>query len=65
MGHRNEAPKCIVEQSVNAALDEALAEAEALLLQRMSEVTLADLAEDFAKRHDAQAHQSGSDRHDA
>lgn len=53
IGHRNEAPECLVEQSVNAALDKAFAEAEALLLWRMGEVTLADLAVDFARRHAA------------
>ena len=50
IGHRNETPECLVEQSVNAALDQTLAEAEALLLRRMGEITLADLARDFAER---------------
>lgn len=51
VGNRNETPECLVEQSVNAALDGAFAEAEALLLDRFSHVTLADLAADFARRH--------------
>jgi DNA-binding IscR family transcriptional regulator len=51
LGHRNEAPSCLVEQVVNAALGGALAEAEALLLDRFGAITLADLAADFAKRH--------------
>ncbi|MDH4574367.1 Rrf2 family transcriptional regulator [Salinicola acroporae] len=51
IGHRHEAPDCLVEQSVNAALDETFAEVQALLLKRMAHVTLADLADDFARRH--------------
>ncbi len=51
IGNRNEAPGCLVEQSVNAALEGTFAEAEALLLKRFSEITLADLAADFARRH--------------
>ena len=53
VGNRNENPGCLVEQSVNAALDGAFAEAEALLLARFGEITLADLAADFARRHAA------------
>lgn len=53
IGHRDEAPQCLVEQAVNAALERTLADAEALLLQRFSEITLADLAADFARRHAA------------
>ncbi|AGT11465.1 Rrf2 family transcriptional regulator [Paracoccus aminophilus] len=51
IGNHSEHPKCLVEQTVNAALDHAFAEAEALLLSRFAHVTLADLAEDFARRH--------------
>lgn len=51
VGNRNATPQCLVEQSVNAALDGAFAEAEALLLDRFAHVTLADLAADFARRH--------------
>ena len=51
IGNRHEMPGCLVEQSVNAALDGAFAEAEALLMQRFGAVTLADLAADFARRH--------------
>lgn len=50
MGNRHAAPQCLVEQAVNAALDGAFAEAEALLLERFGRVTLATLAEDFARR---------------
>ena len=51
LGNRNERPQCLVEQSVNAALDEAFADAEALLLERFAQITLATLAADFARRH--------------
>ncbi|WP_407185961.1 Rrf2 family transcriptional regulator [Bradyrhizobium centrosematis] len=50
MGNRTEAPGCLVEQAVNAALDRAFADAEAVLLARLGEVTLAMLAEDLRKR---------------
>ncbi|ADX45826.1 transcriptional regulator, BadM/Rrf2 family [Paracidovorax avenae ATCC 19860] len=53
IGNRNESPECLVKQSVNAALEGTFAEAEALLLKRFSEITLADLAADFARRHAA------------
>lgn len=56
IGNRNEAPDCLVEQAVNAALEGTFAEAEALLLKRFSEITLADLAADFARRHAAARH---------
>lgn len=51
IGNRHEAPDCLVEQAVNAALDDAFTRAEALLLARFAEITLADLAADFARRH--------------
>jgi len=51
IGNRNETPDCLVEQSVNAALEGAFADAEALLLERFADVTLADLAQDFARRY--------------
>lgn len=56
IGNRNEAPDCLVEQAVNTALEGTLAEAEALLLKRFAEITLADLAADFARRHAAARH---------
>ena len=51
IGNRNETPDCLVEQTVNAALDSSFLEAEALLLERFGAITLADLAADFARRH--------------
>ncbi len=50
MGNRTEAPGCLVEQAVNAALDQAFDDAEALLLARLGEVTLAMLSADFHTR---------------
>jgi Rrf2 family protein len=50
MGNRTEAPGCLVEQAVNAALDTSFRDAEALLLARFDEVTLAQLAADFHTR---------------
>ena len=50
IGNRNEHPECLVEQAVNAALDDAFEQAEALLLEKFESVTLAELAADFARR---------------
>lgn len=50
IGNRAEAPGCLVEQAVNAALGQAFGEAEALLLARFGEVTLAMLSADFHRR---------------
>lgn len=51
IGNRHENPECLVEQAVNAALDDAFEQAEALLLERFAAVSLADLAADFKRRH--------------
>lgn len=51
IGHRNAQPDCLVEQAVNAALDDAFVAAEALLMARLETVSLADLAADFGRRH--------------
>ncbi|PHR19048.1 MAG: transcriptional regulator [Hoeflea sp.] len=63
VGNRNERPECLVEQSVNAALDSAFAEAEALLLTRFADITLASLAADFAQRYATM--RARKDNHDA
>jgi DNA-binding IscR family transcriptional regulator len=47
IGHDTENPMCAVERVVNAALDSALASAEATLLKRLGTVSLAALAEAF------------------
>jgi DNA-binding IscR family transcriptional regulator len=55
IGNRTESPGCLVELAVNAALDGAFADAEALLLTRFEQVTLAALSADFHKRFTARA----------
>jgi Rrf2 family protein len=50
IGHRTQTPQCLVEQAVNASLDQAFREAEAVLLSRFGEVTLAALSDDFKQR---------------
>ena len=50
IGNRADSPDCLVEKAVNAALDQSLREAEALLLSRLGEVTLAMLGDDVGRR---------------
>lgn len=50
MGNRTEAPGCLVEETVNAALSSAFDEAENLLMARFGQVTLAALSQDFHAR---------------
>lgn len=50
MGVEQENPACLVEQAVNAALADALRQAEKILLERLGGVTLADLAQDVDRR---------------
>jgi DNA-binding IscR family transcriptional regulator len=50
IGNRTEAPGCLVEQAVNAALGRAFEDAEALLLSRFGAVSLAQLSADFLDR---------------
>jgi DNA-binding IscR family transcriptional regulator len=50
MGNRTEAPSCLVEQVVNAALNQTFQDAEALLLSRLGEVTLSMLSADLHDR---------------
>ncbi|EPW3765591.1 Rrf2 family transcriptional regulator [Vibrio fluvialis] len=47
IGFDNANPNCVVEKAVNASLREVLQEAEALLLKRFSQITLADLSQEF------------------
>ena len=63
LANRNEATACLVEQAVNAALREAFNEAEALLLARFAEVTLADLSADFHARYIRSRRQKGTADH--
>ncbi|MDB5347737.1 MAG: ywnA [Schlesneria sp.] len=50
IGNRTEAPGCLVEQAVNAALLQAFHDAEELLLTRFGEVTLSMLSADVHSR---------------
>lgn len=54
LGNRTESPGCLVEQAVNAAMNDAFEEAEALLLNRFRSVTLAALSRDFHERLEGQ-----------
>lgn len=47
IGNRTEAPSCLVEQAVNAALGTVFDQAEAVLLAGFGAVTLARLRQDF------------------
>jgi DNA-binding IscR family transcriptional regulator len=50
IGNRTESPGCLIEASVNAALDKSFQDAEKLLLARLGEVTLATLSADVRRR---------------
>jgi DNA-binding IscR family transcriptional regulator len=54
IGNRKDNPRCLVELAVNTALDDALRDAEALLIGRFARVSLADLSADFNRRFAAQ-----------
>lgn len=47
IGHESDNPTCAVERAVNEALDDALEQAEALLLKRLGAITLHQLARSF------------------
>ncbi len=49
MANRTDQTECLVEKVVNHALDDAFREAEARLISRLDEVSLADLARDFSQ----------------
>jgi DNA-binding IscR family transcriptional regulator len=51
IGNRTESPGCLVEQTVNAALEQAFQQAEDLLLTRLADVTLSQLSADYHARH--------------
>jgi len=63
IGNRTEAPGCLVEQAVNAALGQAFHDAEELLLTRFGEVTLATLNADFHARMVARGNSPGIEDH--
>ncbi len=53
MGNRTESPGCLVEASVNAALDRSFRGAEEVFLAGLGQVTLAELNADVHARHRA------------
>ncbi len=59
MGNRVDDPKCLVEKVVNQSLSSAFDEAEALLIARFADVTLADLS----ARFDAEYSHHGASQH--
>jgi DNA-binding IscR family transcriptional regulator len=65
IGHKTESPVCLVEQAVNDALGDAMREAEALLVRRLGDATLAALSADFHRRLAAHPGQVGSTTHAA
>lgn len=65
IGNRAEAPDCLVEQAVNAALGATLEEAEALLLRRFGEISLAALGADLQARRAMRGGSCGEGGHAA
>lgn len=43
LGNHAESPGCLIEQAINRKLDKTFLEAEALLIARLGEITLADI----------------------
>ncbi|MGV3550538.1 Rrf2 family transcriptional regulator [Rhizobium sp.] len=62
IGINLENPSCLVEQAVNRALTSAFHDAEELLVARLGDVTLAQLAADF--RHHAAIHRAAHQKKD-
>lgn len=62
IGNRTEAPACLIEQAVNAALDQAFRDAEHILLSRLGDVTLAKLNTDVRRRGSARGRSKVSGR---
>ncbi|MGV3479602.1 MAG: Rrf2 family transcriptional regulator [Sphingobium sp.] len=55
IGPATDAPECLVEQAVNASMADAFRTAEALLMETLGRVTLAEIAADFDTRFRALA----------
>ena len=62
VGINLEHPACLVEQAVNRSLTSAFRDAETLLISRLADVTLAELAADF--RHHAALHRAAHKHRD-
>ena len=50
IGHRGQTPKCLLERAANRALAGAMAEAEALLMDRFRRITVADVLADAERK---------------
>lgn len=61
MGNRLDHPTCLVEKVVNQSLASAFDEAEALLIERFKDVTLADLSDRF--NHEYRIHKGANHAH--
>ncbi|MCB9543942.1 MAG: Rrf2 family transcriptional regulator [Myxococcales bacterium] len=61
IGHRQPEPRCLLERAVNRALDDAMSDAEALLIGRLRQLTLQALAAEFgpaiARHHAHKEHE--------
>jgi DNA-binding IscR family transcriptional regulator len=64
LSHRVESPECLVERAVNASLDDAFNQAEALLLARLKDVSLASLAAQFQSHRAAHDVRQGACFHE-
>ncbi|MDF0696178.1 Rrf2 family transcriptional regulator [Rhizobium sp. MC63] len=53
IGPADDQPQCLVEQAVNGALADAMQEAEALLLRRLGNVRLKEIADEFEAKLEA------------
>jgi DNA-binding IscR family transcriptional regulator len=61
IGNRTEVPDCLVEQAVNMVMSQAFHDAEALLLARFGEVTLAALSKQLQHRRQERTVSAGHD----
>lgn len=50
IGPYAEQPSCLVEQAVDARMEQTLRDAEALIVERFGQIAVADLADDYDRR---------------
>lgn len=50
VANRNTDTRCVIEQSVNAAVDQALGQAESAFIKALERISLGDLATEFKRR---------------
>jgi DNA-binding IscR family transcriptional regulator len=65
IGNRTETPGCAVERAVNSALNETFHKAEALLLERLDEITLAMLSKAVRGRLASRGDSHNMEKHHA